>query len=201
MSNTTIVDVGTPPVDVCRLGVHGDAEVYFHNPVDMPKGSFVESSPFFCFGNHLWKLRLYPRGSSQRRDNHMSFRLICCSSSKLSFTVELSLLENIPRGFVSLGYTEWQRSHVTKAGIEDDELNVLEFAAGTFDSSSPLIVKIVMTSGCSLYAQPNSDGGMFALIGDRETSDVAFRTKDDVLYAHKVILKTYAPSLYDLCET
>jgi hypothetical protein len=49
--------------------------------------------------------------------------------------------------------------------------------------------------------QPKRVEYMLAIFGDIKTSDIAFQTKDAVVYGHRIILNMHVPYLYDLSET
>jgi hypothetical protein len=98
MSSAPVVDVGSPPVDVIRYSKEGHAVVYFHDVhnMDKTKGSFVESSPFYCIG-YQWKLRFYPGGSDdsnrarRSRYEYCSVGIVSCSDSKVNVSVKLGI--------------------------------------------------------------------------------------------------------------
>lgn len=106
MASAPIIDVGTPPVDVLRQGEDGHAVVYFHDleKLDNTRGSFVESCPFYCIGNHMWKIRFYLGGSMDASSNSTapfgrneycsSVGIEYCSDSEVSARVELSILQS-----------------------------------------------------------------------------------------------------------
>ena len=201
MSNTTIVDVGTAPVDIYRPFVKSQAEVYFHNirGLDDTCDSFVESSPFSCVGDQ-WKLRLYPGGVNGHQ-NSTAVGIESCSGFKFRRNVQLSLW-GLWLGVKPATHLMTLSEETFDEDSDADEMNIQIWSFRSIVSQcSSLLVKVEITSDDVLYHQPNCDSGMLTLLGDRETADVAFQTEDEVLYAHKVILKKYAPSLYDLCET
>jgi hypothetical protein len=198
MASAPIIDVGTPPVDVLRCGEEGHVVVYFHDVqnLDKTRGSFVESSPFYCIG-HQWKLRFYPGGSDSSnrnlRDRLCSVGIVYCSDSKVTVNVQLDA--GIKMGNrLNLGTFNFQATS-DKPYVSDT------IPASYIRGAETFMVNVYITDQSSLYMQPKRVESMLAIFGDIETSDIAFQTKDAVVYGHRVILKMHVPYLYDLSET
>ena len=204
MSNTPTIHVGTPPVGFDHLP-EGHAVLCFHDldVLDTKLGSFVESTPFCCIGGHQWKLRLYPGGTNNSATNaQASLELVNCSDSmfaRVHLRVKKDWRATWTRKGKPLSSKMCELDCVTnfKSGQSHIWDDAFYFSDAAYLKNLTINVTIVSLSG--VYVN-NSIGNLSTLLGDTETSDVAFKTKDAILYAHKLVLKVQAPDLYDLCE-
>ena len=206
MPNTPTIHVGSPPIGFNQVPERGHSVVCFHDFENLDKtlGSFVESPSFNCISGHKWKLRLYPGGTAVGppfRPPYISLELVNCSNPIVA-RVQIYVRQNVhapsknQRYEFGCGMTE--TGHLFESGqtyVWNDMIGIDEIKLG-----KALVVEVTVVSVSSLYVQRGMES-MRPFFGDQATSDVAFQTRDAILYAHKLVLKAQAPDLYDLCES
>mmetsp|Transcript_23987 Transcript_23987/g.56801 ORF Transcript_23987/g.56801 Transcript_23987/m.56801 type:complete len:413 (-) Transcript_23987:63-1301(-) len=211
------IDVGVPP----RRDGEG-VTVAFHNFLHLPnkKGSHVKSSKFTCY-NHVWTVRMFPRGTKEADGGRISVAVKKESSGSLSADLVFRVLDC--------------RFHV----ISSRSIKTTPFIQGTSSGIHSLVHRSLVTSGVPRLPgrdgwQPVLDGGTLRinilmslpqvsmrhwvmptnpiagrvhslLLDEEESADVCFdvKSKDEsraqTFHAHRLILKVCAPDLALLC--
>jgi speckle-type POZ protein len=201
MSNLSRINVGAPPPGFCLDKAWYSVSVCFHDflHLDKTKGSKVESEPFYCLGHHEWKVHLYPGGHMRaRRPDSVSIYLQHCSDSKISADFELHILNS--RGAKAIKNAS-RNGHVFGQGVAQGwKKAVSSHAAKRSLVDGALVIKVLLRPKSAFYIQVGRTGNLMKLFGDEESSDIAFNVRDQVFFAHKLIMKVHAPDLLDLCE-
>ena len=210
--STNAVHVGTVPRDFEDWTT---TKVYFHGFADLSttRNKCVKSPKFLLFG-HKWQLRLYPGGKTNSREGYVALSLFTMSNSGIEISYGYSVRDASGEEVV---YRELSdtfaacrgRLYTKELGKRSDLMDAL------VDGS--LIIEVLMktTSTSKSVTQfiPKNpiNKNMSELYNDEESADVVFEVKQRKrrrgmphpstvdFYAHRLILKKSAPTLYEMC--
>ena len=209
--STNAVHVGNTPRD---FEDWTSTKVYFHGFADLSstRNKCVRSPKFLLFG-HKWQLRLYPGGKTNSPEGYVALSLFTMSNSDIEISYGYSVRdasgeEVVYRELPEISFPHKLSGRCTKDfGERSDLMDAL--VGGT------LVIEVLMktTSTAKAITQfiPKNpiNKNMSELFDDKESADVVFEVKqrkrrrdmaDTVdFYAHRLILKKCAPTLYEMC--
>jgi len=216
------MEVGTPSVS---LSGWTTTEVRFHGFANLSatrdNENKVKSPEFSCFG-HQWTLVLYPGGRSISDEGYAAVSLCNRSNTRIKiqygFSVrdadgkEVVYKESKTNEFGALGagsnawniYDFAKRSKLIKA-LSDGSL-VIEVRMKTLTSTSKSVTQFVPSNPFNknvdkLFMDEETADVVFEVGGEQQTNDRRKRAKTSTtnFYAHKLILKNNASTLYEMC--
>jgi len=213
--STNTVHVGTAPRD---FEDWSSTKVYFHGFADLSttSGEFVESPKFSCFG-HQWVLKLYPGGKESSAEGYVGISLgnrskksikiqycYCVRDSNCKEVVYMKMCKE----FTKVGaprYSSWAKKNFASRSTLMDAL---------VDGSLVIEVRMKTTTAKAItqfIPKHPMKKIMSELYNDKESADVVFEVKERKrrrgmphpstvdFYAHRLILKKSAPTLYEMC--
>ena len=213
-----VVDVGTPPDNFkdCTTTV-----VRFHGFADLPttRNEEVESPEFSCFG-HQWILKLYPGGEEDSDEGYVAVSIVNLSDTSIKIQYGYSVRDADGKELVHIkpetdefdaadteGNNAWVSSNFAKR---------IKFLKSLVNGSLIIDVrmKLVDTNSITQFIPTNPTNNNLLELFIEAAADVAFevggeqqtngkrkraKTTATSLYAHRPILKKYAPTLYEMC--
>jgi hypothetical protein len=206
------VHVGSPPAN---HPFEDRVTVHFHNfeGLRQRKGKRVKSSSFLCAG-YEWSLLLYPRGHNYAEDGMISVYLRANGSSNIEVDFDIILKTKSGENckMKSILRTEFPmpddrgcgwKDYIEREWITNPSNNILNNGTLTFE------VRIRPRSNyyCNVNPRASVGDNLLKLFIDEngvineESADVSFEVENQVLYAHKIILKAQEPDLAELVES
>ena len=225
--STSRVDVGTPPTQwTNKFESWTSINVCFHGFADLTatRGVYVRSPEFSCFGGHQWVLRLYSGGDENSNEGYVSVWLVSSTNAsiKIQWTYSVRNVDGKEVG-CSESYTQEfdaSGSGGNNAWCKHDFAKRSTLLNSLVDGSLVIEVRMKSTSTDKSITQfiPTNpfNKNMLELFMDEETADVVFevggeqqtkgkrkktKTSATNFYAHRVILKKCAPTLYEMCKS
>ncbi|KAL7478780.1 hypothetical protein ACHAW6_004535 [Cyclotella cf. meneghiniana] len=201
MSTVQDIHVGKPPASFIPVY---DSRVHFHDFSRMSQPTY-SSSAFMC-ANNCWTLEIHP-GSEGGSSGMVGVYL--CSKSKPRIVVDFSISfkddifgeeiarnKKIKQEFMYPGIKCGWNDFVTRKKLLSKKYNVRDGA---------LTIEVRIRPHSDYFCRranrlPSVGVCISSLFDEKNTADVAFQVKDQVLYAHKWILQIQAPDLADLCD-
>lgn len=190
-TNLTAIHVGSPPAEF-SLKTEESQLVHFHDFLQLPneRGEGVESPEFTCAG-YQWKLIVYPAG----RDT-TSVEVALCSMNHEKIVVDYAIC--VKRAFYDrkLGYRDLASTFSTDSD-PNDLITVLarkiDLVHGSTlkDGTLTLEVTIRKRDGDNnvIPQQKSSSDNLMKAFLDKDGAGVAFKVKDQIFHAHRIILE------------
>ena len=192
--------------------------VHFHNfeSLTTVMGEMVESPEFECAG-HKWKLRIYPGGHHGNDEDlftltgFISVNLLLSSSESSVVEVNTALrLKTIHGGdYYGLRFYKYKEYHGDNV---DDHISPLVKRISILNDDNHILKDGTLTIEVRIRLHPNDychvnkpaasvgDNMMEVYLNENE-EDVAFKAKEGIVKAHRIILKAEAKELAELSET
>ena len=215
MSSLAFVDVGTPPDDICTLVDEDIAYVRFHDFENLPdtKGEVV-ISPEFTRAGHKWTLHLYPGGTADASEGYVSLFLKSEDDSeiKVKYSIRFLMADGHAMGIVpyaihtfsgSQSISGWDNFATNPKRMDESwkrrllTNGTLTFKVRIWPDNGYSVKTVIHTS---MRQSSLSKNILELFLGQDDTTDVAFKVKGEVMFAHRVILKAQAPELAEMCE-
>jgi len=158
-----------------------------------------------CNGN-FWMLAIYPRGDTDSPDDMVEITLYNKGSNDVSAGATFIVRDAIGKVYADMtvnvdtfkcgGKNGRGYDMIKRSDILNKEKNILA------DGALHVDVHIEIMPEQKLIIVPPSPlaSNMLRLLDDTESADVQFEVERTVITAHKLILKTNAPLLYEFCK-
>eukprot|EP00956_Cyclotella_meneghiniana_P024210 scaffold48315_cov57-Cyclotella_meneghiniana.AAC.5 len=206
--------LGTPPSNYeCREWQSKIFHVHDFLGLEHTHGDndWIESPEFKCFG-HNWRLEVYPGGTDEAEEGFMTVSLYNLTKVKITLDWRVTILdvhgnevnqwtyckENDELEEDGVGmYSSWSCDLLVR--------DTLMLSPSYFLNNGALLIKVQMRprEGCYngiLNRRHLPNGNYMDIYGDDVTSDVAFHLKEEIMVAHKGIIKSKAEQFYVMCE-